>query len=833
VAGLLLLAWHTPARCDKAYTADMLFPQIGQQGTTVDVTVFGTCLEHPEDVLFYESGIRCLEIAPVSECLDLGTGSTRSVPAGKAVHLKLAIAQDAVPGEHQLRLRTKDNLTELLTFWVTPYPVIPEVDPWRKPSRNDSSDGRYVPGRASQVLPLNCTVAGLVPPGLTQDYDWYAVDCNKGQRLSIEIAANRLCTVHNDGLNDPSVIVFDPDGLEIASNDDNALFVQDPVLSMVASKDGRYTIHVRQQMDYETGVRHYVMHVGTFPRPLTTFPLGGRAGRKVSVTLLGDALGDQAIDVVLPSSPGPFESAFLPVANPEGARPPTPNRIHVADFDDVFEKPGHNDASNPQPVSEPLPLAINGRISAAGEIDWYRIHATKGKRYRVHTYAAALGSELDPIVWLRPADRSSKEKSYEADDTLWDHHEHVGHFFREQIKDRLDAVFVFEPKSDGEWLLGITDTRREAGPRHVYRIELQPHADSAFVYFPAYPAQPKLLRDRIVLYRGQTYARPVGVQAGIGTPYRGLLQLRAAELPPGVTMDSAPFSVKDRVISVTFKADATAPTGAWTTDLMIEPIEAADRGGFRGGFSQVIPCFQQRGGFAMSFTKTRKMALAVVGPAPFDLRIDQPRSPLVRNGELPLTVHVTRRDGFTDAVYCEMDWLPQGINKQPPLIIPADSTSGRYSLRASGNAPLGEYELTVTGRENSGGNISTGAGFHYVSAPTIRLAVSEPYVTLALPRAAIERGTSGSIVARVEHHRPFKGTATLALSRLPFGVSQVPPLPVITSDDSTADFRVHVSEEALVGQYRDIVCDVLVTDEGRTVQQQTGSGVLRVDPERK
>ena len=39
--------------------------------------------------------------------------------------------------------------------------------------------------------------------------------------------------------------------------------------------------------------------------------------------------------------------------------------------------------------------------------------------------------------------------------------------------------------------------------------------------------------------------------------------------------------------------------------------------------------------------------------------------PLVKNGEIELTVRVERKNGFQGAVYCEMDWLPNGVQKQP------------------------------------------------------------------------------------------------------------------------------------------------------------------------
>lgn len=847
------------------YTVEAIYPQVGQAGTTVDVTVEGRFLHQPQEVLFYQPGIRCTKLAPISDVTDFQTGAVRTEDEGYAARLTFEIDKDARPGEYQLRLRTHDNLSELVTFWVTPFPVIPEMHAW-----TDTDKGRNDSPATAQLIPLNSTVFGYIPNAQPQDHDWYAADCRKGQRLSVEAVAARLGTLHYGGMNDPAVRIYDADGKELGRNDDNALHSQDPVVSVVTPRDGRYFIDMHQQMDYEAGrPRHYVLHVGTFARPLVAFPLGGQAGQQIPLTLIGDVRGDLKTDVVLPSNPGPFEAAITSVypekvltqcaeedrsvgrdhrpvriARDNGPklrasgsplnepRPPSPNRIHVAPFGDVFEAGSHNSADNPQQINSALPLAINGRIESEGEVDWYRFTAKKGERYRVRTYGKTLDSELDARIWLRPAPGNPSQRTYNEDDSRWEPHDLVGHHYREQIKDRLDPIFMFEPDADGDWLIGVGDTRREFGPRHIYRVEFQPHVDSAFVFFPAYPSQAEIVRDRIVLYPGHRYMHPMGVQPGFGSNYNGPLQLRAKNLPEGVTIEAAPFTQDAGIIPVMFSATKDASIGADLIDLVVEPVDPKARENYRGGFIQCLPATQRRGGYAMYFDRTRKMALAVVQGATFDLSIDRPTIPLVRNGELTLNVRIKRHGDFEGDVYCEMDWLPEGVGKQPPLIIKAGQTEAIYKLRATGSAAPGEYPVSITGRENVGGVVRTAAGFHYVCSPFVTLSVGEPYVTIQLTRAAIERETIGTITAEVSHHKPFSGEATLQLGRLPFGVEQVKPFPTIKASDKSATFRVQVTRDCLVGQYKDIYCEITVNDGGQQIRQQSGSGTLRVDPSR-
>lgn len=829
-----LLVWPACAQAEKIGSLiDVLYPQVGRQGTTVEVIADGAYLEYPEDVLFYEPGIRCTRLEKITEVVHHQTGKPLAAAKGQAVRMMFEIAADAAPGEYHLRLRTRDNLSELQTFWVTSYPVVFEEHAWLdhddqgRPIRNDAP-------RYAQAIPLGCTVCGYLPQAAAQDDDWYSVECHAGQRLSVEVVAARLGTWHYGVVNDPAVSIFDDQGRELARNDDNALLTQDPVVSVAIPRDGRYFIHMRQQMDDETSMRHYLMHVGTFPRPLVTFPLGGPAGTTTAFALLGDALGSRDVQVALPATPGPFEGSYFEINGTDSGvvNAARPNRIHIAPFGDVFETGKHVSQDDPQPIAEALPLALNGRIEREGEVDWYRFIAKKGERYRVRTYAKTLDSELDAKVWIRPAPGNTSKRIYEEDDSRWEPHDLVGHHYREQVKDRLDPIFMFEPDTDGEWLIGVGDTRREFSPLHIYRVELQPHVDSAFVYFTDYPSQAEIVRDRIVLFPGHSYLRPMNVQPGFGSKYDGPLQLRAVNLPPGVTIEASPFQQTDGIIPVLFKAAAAAPIVAAAVDFVVEPVDPAARKHFQGGFVQVTPATNQRGGYAMLFHRLRKMAVAVVDGAAFDLEIEPPQIPLVRNGELDLTVKVRRHPGFAGAVYCEMDWLPPGVNKQPPLIIPADVTKGTYKLSAMKEAATKEYLLSITGRENEGGNLRSAAGFHYVASPFVSLTVGEPYLSVKLERTAIGRGTVGTIVGKVDHHKAFAGQATLALGRLPFGVRQVQPFPTIKAGQRTATFNIEVTRDCLVGQYKDIFCEVTVQDGGQEIHQQSGSGVLRVDPER-
>jgi hypothetical protein len=84
-------------------------------------------------------------------------------------------------------------------------------------------------------------------------------------------------------------------------------------------------------------------------------------------------------------------------------------------------------------------------------------------------------------------------------------------------------------------------------------------------------------------------------------------------------------------------------------------------------------------------------------------------------------------------------------------------------------------------------------------------------------------------VWEVEHKKPFEGKAETALLGLPKGVT-VTGAPKLASGDKQLIFDITASTEALLGQYKELSCEITVTERGQQIRQRTGKGILRVDP---
>ena len=85
------------------------------------------------------------------------------------------------------------------------------------------------------------------------------------------------------------------------------------------------------------------------------------------------------------------------------------------------------------------------------------------------------------------------------------------------------------------------------------------------------------------------------------------------------------------------------------------------------------------------------------------------------------------------------------------------------------------------------------------------------------------------VVWDVENKKPFEGEAQAILLGLPKGVSVV-GAPKLKAGDAKLTIEIAATNEALLGQYRELTCEIVVKEKGQEIRQRSGKGILRVDP---
>ncbi|MBA4191902.1 MAG: hypothetical protein C0467_28315 [Planctomycetaceae bacterium] len=813
-AGLLLCMAAADAGTPRL---TRMYPPGGQKGTTVEVEFTGKYLELPREVLFYEPGIT-LESIEMVESIPGPGGKSVPVEAGTRIRAKLKLAADCPLGAHGMRLRTASGLTEYHRFFVGPFATIEENEIITK-SRNDKRE-------TAMTVPANSTVLGKLNDAT--DVDMFRIEVKRGQRVSAEIEAARLGVER--GIPDLHVAIYDADGKKLASADDSALFVQDPVLSIVADRDGAYFVELRHSM-YNGAGDIYRLHVGTFSRPTGIYPAGGLAGEELKVRVLGDPKGPWDQTVRLPKTPGDFPF----VAVTDGVSAPSPNRLRVSPFPNVLEvEPNDTPEAISSLAAATLPVAFNGIIDKPGDVDCFRFRAKKGEQFRFHAMAQAIGSPLDPVIWVK----SATAKAGAAPQRVSDSRPNQLGFAPAGglIRETHDPILEFTAPADGEFLLGIEDERGDGGSDYVYRIEVRPEENAVYTYIAPEPEnqfQPQA-RQSIIVPAGNRSTVQVAVFT-TSRPFTGEMELVGVNMPKGVTLHAPKLTPGLTRVPVVFEVAAGAIPQAALIDLVVRPIGSPTAGKepVVSGYRQTVLMNAYGNNDYYLHAPIERLALAITEAAPFHVEVEEPKSALVQNGEMALKFKVVREKGFEGPVTVQMEWKPTGISTTTPVTVPAGQTEGTYLLGAARNATAAIHQVTLTAA--SGGaraGYSETGNRTYTATQPFKLTVAEPHIDAKIARLSIERGKTATLVCKLNHLQPFEGKAIATLARLPRGIELVETTREITAKDKEVTFTLRATPEALVGNYQGIVLDITVTDNGQAVRQLSGSGVLRVDAER-
>jgi hypothetical protein len=829
IALLIVPAIASSAYAIQQRNIEALMPRGGQRGTTVDILIQGMDLADPQEFVFYRPGIRAIDIEtlpPLPRAVSLHHGAK----VQEQLRCRFVIAPDCPVGEHPLRLRTATTLTTLATFWVSPFPTVEETERGGFRIEYDGGVTKIIPvtpkpGEASndtletaQPIPLNVSVSGEIKAKPTLDRDLYRVALQAGQRLSVEVDSVRLCDkAYAEQEYDLLARVLDTDGRELAMNDDSELHTQDPILSMIAPQSGNYFVEIRQRLFKGGRWNFYRAHIGTFARPLIAFPLGGPAGKTMSVQLIGDASGVTTDSVTLPSTTGDFD--FFP--GEAGQQPPSPLPLRVSNYLNVIEG---------QAVKA-LPVALNGFISAARQTDQYQFSVKKGDRYRVRVFARGMGSPLDPSIRIRHVDADQPE--VEADDCLWPDRDQFAISRNLQRPALLDPSVIFEPQQDGEYLLEIRDMRGLGGERFAYRIEIEPVRNAVHTYSYGFANDAFEINRTMgfIVPQNNRWTINVLLGQGQGNQYRGDLKLVAQGLPDGIQMIAPRVKPGMSRVPVQFVA---APGVSQQTKLFRIEAQPADGQEPLVSTSQVyIPFINHSGGRAWNGVFLDRYALAVTQPAPFSIKLIPPEIPLSQSGELSLQVQVVRHGQFAGPVDIQPNWLPSGVAGGGAVTIDASESHAIYPLSASANASAGVFKITMNATTADNEWYYSGVGRIRVSSEFVNLTVAEPYIDVKFQPVAVRRGQTVRIVCQVEQRKPFSGAAVATIVGLPKGVTLSGPAPKVSPTDKQVEFEVVANSEALLGQYKQLTCELTFREGGQEIRQRSGRGILRVDPATK
>jgi hypothetical protein len=731
-------------------------PVGGQRGTELEITLSGARLGDAQEIIYYQPGITTVSLKKVDD---------------NNVRAKIKIAADCRLGLHDIRLRTATGISELRTFSVGALKEVNEVEP-----NNDFTK--------PQPIAMNVTINGIAD---NEDVDYFVVDAKKGERITVEVEGHRL------GISefDPYVAILDARRFELGVSDDAALVWRDGCTGIVAPKDGKYIIQVRESAYAGNGGCLYRAHVGNFPRASAVFPAGGKPGETVAVKWIGDAAGESTSTIKLPAT---FEREFGIERQDDKGVSPFPNAFRLTNLGNVMEKEPNNDQATATPFT--APMALNGVIEKAGDVDQFVFKATQGQVYDIHCYARRIRSPLDPVMYLG---KKGAGAMLGADDSVGP-----------------DSYFRFQAPETAEYVVWLVDQLGKGGPDYAYRIELTPVAPSLTVSTNA---------EQIPLGTGvMSVAVPRGnrqaiLMLGSRADFGGEVNFGVDKLPVGVSAQAPTLAASQVVVPVLFSAKPDAPMASALAEVTGKPVDP--KLSVPSTFNQMSVLVLGQNQVNVWSRTVDRLAVAVTEECPYTIEIVEPKVPLVRSGSMGLKVRANRKPGFKAPIYVYLPYNPPGVGSGGGISIPEGQNEAIIPMNADGGAELRTWKIVVNGQSG------VASGPIMVSSQLADLTVANPYLGLTFQAASVEQGKEVDMAVKVAKAVDFAGEATVTLIGLPNKVTT--DVKKITKDTTDLMFHIKTDKVSPAGNHASLFCQVVVTQNGEPVVHNIGTGALRID----
>jgi hypothetical protein len=732
---LLLLATVLAAVAQPAPKLTAISPEWIQRGTTIDVTLTGESLGAVTQIIFNGDvglvGTNQPPSAPLPANPSIvvestGGGITRAEPAPpkrdeKKLIVKVTATTDASLSPRELRVIAPGGVSNPLNLNVGQWPEVAKRDP-----NSTLAD--------AQPVELPAVISGVLNTQAQTNH--YKFKAKKGEEFVFEVDAARR------GLAlDSSLMVLETSGKELARNEDAVGL--DSLLFFTAPADGEFIVALRD-FRYRGGNEYsYRLTAGSIPYVESLFPFGGARGKQVEVAIAGRNL-DGTTKMTLDIAPKAPRSQEIRVKTPRGYSNLLP--FNVSDLNEIMEAEPNNALTNAQSVT--APLVINGRIGAAGDVDWFKFKSVSDQKLVLEVAASRFGSKLDALLALSDTNGAVIAQNDDAA--------------------AADARLEFDAKKDTEYLLALRDLTDRGGERFTYRLSVRTPTAAAGPSFTA-----TFLPDSLRLHReGTTKVRCEVARAG---GFDGPVRFAFADLPTGVF--AGPIVVPNGPASglMLLSASKDAPMGSF-------PIRLTATG-IIGGKNVTVPVTPLSGDKGV-----RQAYLTVLDTTPFRLELAALSASVEQGQSVTLDVLALRREGFANQIKLSAEGFNAGreaISKSfdvPEAILKDGETMGKITLKAKMDSEIGTRTIVVGGL--GGLNGQTYSEF----TQPIPVTVTQYPLTLSstLPRLSLTVLPPGSESAageaetkiRVDRRAGFSGDVELSIEGLPEGVrSELPKIP--------------------------------------------------------
>ncbi len=537
VAGLLsivlvltaggLCAKDTPENRKKNPQLLSMTPMGGPAGSSLEIRLRGEDLEGIRSV-WSDCDRLTGKVKAVKEIkLEKTRFSRKTYAPGQEVFLQVDIAEDAATGAHSLRLLTDWGLSGPVTLVVSEGRVVQEQpEPHQGPE-------------SAQLLNLPVNLNGRI--GRNGEVDFYAFEALENQELQLEVlVAGGILSGSPIHFRDPELILYQPSqgwfqgkARRLEARVESTIFllpveggILKPRLRHRFGKPGRYVVAVGSLAQKGGPGHNYQLRiaaVGSSMREGQDRWTRYRAAHDVSLLDwrergFGREIHPrrrQQLRARADHSDG--NGAAAPAG--EGAGKPGRSDADpggpLAGYPSLVESEPDETPASASAI--PLPVILEGRIDAPGDLDHFRFAVEAGQRvaFEIQTVDRMFPG-LSP--WLEVLDASGRTicsniyRSVENNSAYW------------QKFLQSKAIFTFE--EGGDYILRLRDlTSRRGGEGFTYRVLVRPQVPHIGVVALAGG-------DHINLVAGEARPLKLTLEREEGLDHMVTLQLE--NLPPGI-----------------------------------------------------------------------------------------------------------------------------------------------------------------------------------------------------------------------------------------------------------------------------------------------------------
>ncbi len=803
LAGTVVLATSgtSHAQLPRPYLTSV-FPPGGQAGTTVEVTITGANLEDATALLFQHPGFT---VERVTEQKD-----GKEVPVPNRFRVK--IAPDVPVGYYDVRVLGRFGVSNPRTFVVSDFTEITEREP---NNSRDQAQPLLNDGVTRQVV--NGQVNGAT------DLDYFALSLKKGQRVLIEVEAQRI-----DSRLNPVLTLYDDTGRELDFNDNH--FDLDSLLDFTAPRDGTYYVLLADQV-YDGSVEYfYRLRVGTFPVLEHVLPIAAPKAKPSRITLFGRLLAGgqpveafvrgqrleaRAVELTAPQA-GPIRRHMPPwtvlfdgfaylFTSDQG----TSNAVLIAyaEHPIVLAQEPNDQPDKAQPITPPV--EVHGTFEATNDRDWFVFEAKRGQVWWIELQSQTLDLPTDPVLVIRRARDGAQLARVDDDRTS------PANLVFSTV--RRDAVYRFAVPEDGKFLIQARDlyasVRGDA--RLGYRLIVRPESPSFTVFALVGGPLPNVVRQPsgVVLRSHGTAHLDLYLIRRDG--FSGEVRVRVSGLPEGVEAPEVVFGPGQVYAPLVLAAAEPKPVHGPLTltaraEIAGKPVERPVK------FGGIVWAYNPGTRNPASARLRRWEAFSTIAEsAPYRLVAEPRRLELARGLVASIKVKVERRGDFKDAVSgITAMVLPPNVSNAN-ITIPANQTEGTLNFQTRANTPLGHYSIAVRGtarvpytKDPSGKNkrpINV-----YLPSNNVELIIVDPVALSFEPTPlVVKKGQEGELTIRVKRQGGFAGPVPVQFRNVPNGVRIGNT--TIAADADEIKLKVTVAESAPTGERPvTVVCPVRV-----------------------